>query len=95
MLSKQTLNNVKLLALALLILLSLIACGPSSSALLVKAPPLDPRDEAECYDPGVGAEAISTLGETRVALADCRKKHQNVVEQYNEVRADLGGKGPR
>lgn len=81
-------------ALAGLILLSLIACAPSNEAAPYKAPVLDPRDEKACYDPGVGEDAIEALGAHRVALAECRRKHQNVVNQYNEVRSDLGTKGP-
>lgn len=94
MISKRTLQNVKLVALAGLILLSLIACAPSNEATPYQAPALDPRDEKACYDPGVGEDAIETLGAHRVALAECRRKHQNVVNQYNEVRSDLGKKGP-
>lgn len=76
-------------------LLLLTACGTSSKSVPFEAPPLDPRDEKPCYDPGVGDEAISTLAETRVALADCTERHGNVVEQYNEVRENMGKSGPR
>jgi len=79
---------------ALLILQLVSGCfGSNEAATPYQAPPLDPRDEEICYDPGVGNEAIDTIGSTRVALADCRKKHQNVVKQYNQVRSELGRKG--
>jgi hypothetical protein len=80
---------------ALLTLTLVSACSTSSDgAAPFQAPPLDPRDEKPCYDPGVGEEAITSLGQHRVALADCRKKHENVVKQYNQVRQDLSKKGP-
>lgn len=79
-----------------LILLLLSGCGESNKAAPYEPPPLDPRDEKKCYDPGVGDEAISTLAETRVALADCAGKHTNVVTQYNDVRDRMGvEEGPR
>lgn len=81
---------------ALSALLILSACDPSSKAAPYKPPALDPRDEKPCYDPGVGTEAITTLGKTRVALVDCTRKHQNVVDQYNAVRDRMGAtEGPR
>ena len=55
-----------------------------------QAPPLDPRDEKVCYDPGIKGDSISALGDTRTALADCRRKHKNVVNQYRSVRVELG-----
>ena len=92
--SKETLRTGRALAALLVLTLGSGCLGSNEAAAPYQAPPLDPRDEKACYDPGVGDEAISTLGSTRVALADCRKKHQNIVEQYNQVRADLGRKGP-
>lgn len=71
-------------------MLLLSGCGESSKAVPYEPPPLDPRDEKLCYDPGVGVEAISTVAETRVALADCAGKHSNVVTQYNSVRDRMG-----
>lgn len=62
--------------------------------VLVDVPKLDSRDEAGCYDPGVDRDAFVAVGENRVALADCRRRHKNVVDQYNDVRLNLGtGKG--
>lgn len=92
----QTLKNRCSPAMAALLILTLVsACSKSGEgAAPYQAPALDPRDEKPCYDPGVGGEAITSLGQHRVALADCRKKHENVVEQYNQVRQDLGKKGP-
>lgn len=49
-------------------------------------PALDPRDEAVCPDPGVVGTALSALADNRLALADCRRRHANVVGQYNSVR---------
>lgn len=53
-------------------------------------PPLQAADAAPCYDPGVGRDAIESLANARVALASCRKKQQNVVNQYNDVRTTFG-----
>lgn len=53
-------------------------------------PPLQAADAAPCYDPGVDRDAIVSLANTRVALASCRKKQQNVVSQYNDVRETFG-----
>lgn len=52
----------------------------ASSAL----PDLDVRDQQRCYEPGViiGEQALVELGRTRVALADCRRKHGRVVKAY-------------
>lgn len=83
------------LTLPVLLILTLgSGCSESNEAAApYQAPPLDPRDQKACYDPGVGDEAIASLGAHRVALADCRKKHQNVVKQYEQVRQELGLKG--
>lgn len=77
------------------ILTLVTACSESDKAAPYKAPPLDPRDERPCYDPGVTSEAIETIAQTRVALADCTRKHRNVVSQYNDVRGRMGAtEGP-
>lgn len=53
-------------------------------------PALDARDATACYDPGVEGTYSEALTANRVALADCRRKHGNVVAQYEEVRDKLG-----
>ncbi|QXN72656.1 hypothetical protein RCZAHN_47 [Rhodobacter phage RcZahn] len=53
-------------------------------------PPLDPRDEQPCDDPGVEGTFGQALADNRVALADCRQRHENVVEAYNDVRHRIG-----
>jgi hypothetical protein len=65
-------------------------CFGSSELIGTKIPRLDPRDEAPCYDPGVSQDAVVATAENRVALASCRAKHQNVVDQFNSVRVRLG-----
>lgn len=80
---------------ALLMTTLVSACSGSGNGTPYTPPPLDPRDEAECDDPGVGSEAISSLAQNRVALADCARRHANVVQQYNDVRGRMGvEKGP-
>lgn len=83
------------LALSLTIFVS--GCGRSTDGrIVVELPPLDPRDEKPCYDPGIAEDAFDALGEHRVALADCRRRHQNAIDQYNEARTQIGtGKGPQ
>ena len=58
----------------------------------VQIPRLDARDESPCYDPGVEGNYGEALTANRVALASCRRKHTNVVEQYNSARNGLGPK---
>jgi len=54
-------------------------------------PRLDPRDEARCIDPGVRGNAVQALADNRLALAECSRKHANVVGQYNEVYQEAQG----
>lgn len=54
-------------------------------------PRLDPRDEASCVDPGVRGNAIQALADNRFALAECSRKHGNVVGQYNAVYSEAQG----
>ena len=60
------------------------------SSTAAPIPPLQATDATPCYDPGVDRDAIVALANTRVALASCRKKQQNVVSQYNDVRETFG-----
>lgn len=55
----------------------------------VNLPPLDPRTEQPCYDPGVNGNYGEALTDNRVALADCRKKHADAVAAYNKGRQGL------
>lgn len=71
-------------ASSLLILLS--ACAEYSDPRTIVIPQLDPRDEKTCTDPGVPARAAEAVAVTRLALADCTRKHKNVVLAYNGVR---------
>lgn len=91
----NTSKPLVLLALSLTMFVS--GCGQSTDGrIVVELPPLDPRDEKPCYDPGIATDALVALGEHRVALADCRRRHQNAIDQYNEARTQLGtGKGPQ
>ena len=62
-------------------------CGQSSDIGIAPRgiPDLDPRDEKPCYDPGVEGSYPEALAENRLALADCRMKHANVVKAYLQV----------
>lgn len=73
-------------ALALCLLTSLSACGPSIEvAVPQKAPPLARQDSAVCRDGQLSGDAISDLVDHRLALAECRRKHDRVVKFYNSV----------
>lgn len=77
---------------ALCLTIFVTACERSGESTYRGAPvpPLDLRTAAPCYDPDVGTDAIETLTRHRVALAECRRKHQNAVEAYEDVRENLG-----
>lgn len=90
--SNKTCAATRLIGASFL-MMSVSGCfGSSEAAAPYQAPPLDPRDEAPCADPGLTDEALESLGITRLALAQCRKKHQNVVNQYKRVQTELGRK---
>lgn len=90
-------NSKRAASLALSLLTLLSACGQSGSPVgPAPLPPLDPRDAAACSFPEIGTEALSSLTRHRVALAECSRKHQNVVSQYQDARQTFGsGKGPQ
>jgi hypothetical protein len=71
----------------------LSGCVPSSRSAAPPIPPLNSRDAAVCYEPGVNRDAVVAVAETRLALASCRRSKQNVVAQYNEVRDSFGQNG--
>lgn len=95
MTSKQTSKAAKSLPV-LFLLTSVSGCFGSGDPVSApyQAPVLDGRDAEVCYDPGIKGDSISALSDTRTALADCRRKHTNVVNQYNNVRVELGKKAP-
>ncbi len=71
--------------------MSVTGCGTSNNIGLGNGviPRLDPRDEAPCPDPGVEGTYAEALADNRVALADCRNRHQNVVDAYNDLREEV------
>lgn len=66
------------------------ACAPSVETAVEPIPRLDPRDAAPCALPDVGPEAIAALTRHRVALAACKRRHANVVAQYEDARITFG-----
>lgn len=86
----QSLSKQGLLATFLTIFVS--GCETSGKPILQAPPipPLDPRIEAPCPDPGVRGDYLSALTANRLALAECRRRHQNVVESYNDARNSFG-----
>ena len=69
------------------------ACSPSFDpgpvAVRPVLPALPVEMVQECEEPGVDRDAIVALTENRVALADCRRRHNAVVDFYHDLQADL------
>lgn len=72
--------------------LCLMSCGSSfgPSTENKPIPPLDPRDAQPCVDASVEGSIIEIAANARKALAQCKDKHENVVEQYEDVREQFG-----
>lgn len=79
------------MTVAIFLMMFVNACSKSNKGTAdVPIPRLDPRDEKPCYEPGVSTDALDSLVENRIALAECRRKHGNVVQQYNDVVEGFG-----
>ena len=80
-----------MMVLALLLTTSLSGCEGFSKRVYVPAgtpvPALDARDKSPCEDPGVDPDLARAAVENRLAWAKCRRKHANVVGQYEKVRS--------
>jgi len=92
----RSLLNLRAGKLATAIFLTTFVSGCFGSGVevipRVELPPLDPRDEKPCYDPGVVGTYGEALAANRTALVICIERHQNVVETYNEARQEMGPK---
>ena len=51
-------------------------------------PDLKPEDARKCPDPAVpeGVDEREIIADHRVVLGDCRRRHQRVVKQYQDVQ---------
>lgn len=87
--------------LALLMLMTLVGCGPSAKSFpnvppapRSSIPQLSSSDASQCRDPGVadGADAKVEIGRQRLALGECSRKHGRVVSQYQHVAKKYEGK---
>lgn len=90
-------TSPRALITALSVLMTLSACAglgnkppatiPPDEAAALIIPELSAEDARPCYDPGVpdGADALVVIADTRVALADCARRHGRVVDQYNDA----------
>jgi hypothetical protein len=58
-------------------------------AIAVTLPPMPQSVAAPCRDPGVkaGEPVLSEFAASRLALAECRRKHANAVAFYNKARS--------
>lgn len=90
----QSSKTCKLARTATALSLTMFVSGCFGSAVevipTVELPPLDPRDEQSCYDPGVQGTYGEALASTRTALVICIERHENVVRNYNEARSRTG-----
>lgn len=79
-------------AVAIFLTIFVSGCAPSDRPEIapVRLPPLDPRTEAPCPDPGVEGDYKAALTANRLALAECRRRQQNAVQTYNDARQSLG-----
>ena len=68
------------------------ACSGLDSPPPISAPipELSEFARSECRDPGVDRDAIKAIAETRLALAECRRKKGAAVSQYEDVMARFG-----
>ena len=82
---------------ALLATMMLGGCATSGERVIVapaKPLPEAPAELAQtCPDPGVraGKPALSELARNRVALAQCRDRHERLVTFYGEVKRGRDG----
>jgi hypothetical protein len=70
----------------------LVACQGSGSGLVKPQLPVIPANLAvACRDPGVtaGRPVLSEFARNRQSLAECRRKHRDLVAYYNDLRARL------
>lgn len=77
---------------AFFLMMFVSACSESGSTARVAAPVPDLSAFARsgCRDPGVDRDAVRALAETRVALAECRRKKDAAVAQYDDVKTRFG-----
>lgn len=67
-------------------------CAQSVSPAGVPIPDLPATVRSPCPDADIPQDAVAAVAAARLALATCRRKHDNVVRQYDEVRAAFGQK---
>jgi hypothetical protein len=80
---------------ALTILVLMIALGgcsilaPRPVAVAITLPPMPHELASPCRDPGVrdGEPMLSEFAKSRLALAECRRKHAGAVDFYRNVRS--------
>lgn len=80
------------LTLVCLLPMMLAACQGSGSGLVKPQLPLLPANlSTPCRDPGVtaGRPVLSEFARSRQALAECRRKHRDLVAYYTDLRARL------
>jgi hypothetical protein len=77
---------------AFFLMMFVSACSESGSVphVSVPVPDLSQFARSECRDPGVDRDAVKALAETRVALAECRRKKSAAVAQYDDVKVRFG-----
>lgn len=65
-------------------------CAPSiETAVRPILPDMPATTASPCVDPGVASDALVALTETRLALAACRRKHNDAVAFYSDVKGRI------
>lgn len=86
--SKQSYPKAARFALSLMLFAS--ACSPSiDTAIRPVLPDMPVTTASPCVDPGVASDAYVALTETRLALAACRRKHDDAVAFYLDVKGRI------
>lgn len=86
--SKSSYPKVALFALSLTVFAS--ACSPFiDTAVRPVLPDMPATTASPCSDPGIALDALVALTETRLALAACRRKHDDAVAFYRDVKGRM------
>lgn len=89
-------RSARPLLLVLVLMLAGCASANQGAGLVRPQLPVLPGELANaCGDPGVraGQPVLNEFGRTRQALAECRRKHRDVVRFYDRLRSGLASIG--
>lgn len=89
--SKRAVRAASALLMTILVAACATSNDPGRVAVTPSLPDLSPELVQVCKDPGVDPDAIVALTENRVALAACRRLHQDTVQFYLDAKRGLEG----